>query len=119
MKRTLTKIGFAIGLLATITSCKSDDDTTIIEEECFEHFNYDETTHEGPADWANYCVAEGVVNECGSTVRQSPINIVNTIDDSSLSTLATDYTNSSTDILNNGHTIQFNYNGTATLDFGG
>jgi len=120
MKTTKMKLATvtAIALLLAITSCKSDDDNTQ-KKECFEHFNYDSSTHEGPADWANYCVAAGVVNECGSTVRQSPINIVNAVSDDNLTDLSTTYANSSTDILNNGHTIQFNYNGTATLNFDG
>lgn len=107
-----------IGLISV--SCSSDDGSST-KAECIEHFNYDETTVEGPSSWDNYCVADGSVNQCGSVVRQSPINITGAVMDPTLPMLDIQYSTSSTDILNNGHTIQFNYNGplTSTLNFGG
>jgi carbonic anhydrase len=99
-----------------IVSCNKDEDEP---ETCLEHFNYDATSEEGPTHWDQYCVDAGTANECGSTVRQSPINVVNEVIDGTLGALNTNYSNSTTDILNNGHTIQFNYNGTATFNIDG
>jgi len=122
--RKIIKLKFltvaALCLALTIFSCSNDDDVIEIIESCFKHFNYDNSTEEGPSHWDNYCVAEGTVNECGSIVRQSPINITGAVDDANLSDLNIAYTNSTTDIINNGHTIQFNYNGpSSTFTFKG
>ncbi|CAM1343622.1 carbonic anhydrase [Tenacibaculum amylolyticum] len=100
------------------TSCNSDANNDPSETDCIEDFNYDDTTKEGPSNWYNFCVAEGE-NQCGSTVRQTPVDIVGTIDDPMLTDLNFNYEASTTDIINNGHTIQFNYNGSATLNLQG
>lgn len=100
----------SIFLLFAVSSCNDDDDQQPVAE-CFDHFGYDENMTNGPSNWDNYCVAAGTVNECGSIERQSPINITGAISDATLSNLDITYNNSSTDIINNGHTIQFNYNG--------
>ncbi len=106
---------FAIfSFLILFPSCQSDDDA---EEACFDHFNYDDTTSMGPADWADYCVAEGTENACGSFIRQSPIDIVGATVDPALQSLTTLYENSPVDIINNGHTVQFNYLAATSLTF--
>ncbi len=110
-----TKLLF-LTLFVFFVACNDDDNTET--EDCFEHFNYDLTSDYGPSNWDNYCVDVGVVNQCASIVSQSPIDIdITETVDVNLETLNTDYDYSTIDILNNGHTIQFNYNGLATLNF--
>lgn len=107
----------ALFLLFGITSCDDDDDkdnNTETETVCVETFGYNADAIDGPSNWDNYCVPEGTVNECGSVERQSPINIVGAVGDSTLTDLNVLYTESSTDIINNGHTIEFKYNGDAS-----
>tara|TARA_R110001583_G_scaffold12410_6_gene55169 strand:+ start:14808 stop:15644 length:837 start_codon:yes stop_codon:yes gene_type:complete len=67
------------------------------------HWSY--SGHDGPTNWAN------LANEyqlCGSGQNQSPIDIQSTVK-SNLFKLNADYYNVPLQILNNGHTIQFNY----------
>lgn len=70
------------------------------------HWGY--TGHEGPANW-------GLLAEeyrlCGSGTNQSPINI-NTATGSNLFKLDFNYSSVPLQIVNNGHTIQINYNTT-------
>ena len=106
------KVATLFFVMLTVVSCKKDEEPTT-EEICIEHFNYEDTTEEGPSNWENYCVSEGT-NECGSVERQSPIDIIGAVNDTHLSVLDIAYTTSTTDIVNNGHTIQFNYNGPAS-----
>ena len=116
--KNLVIIPLCLGLITV--SCKKDEDNPISEPECIEHFSYDESAEDAPSKWENYCVADGGINECGSVVRQSPINIVGGVEDLDLPFLTPIYNESYTDIVNNGHTIQFNYHGaSSTLDFGG
>ncbi|PKP31140.1 MAG: carbonic anhydrase [Bacteroidetes bacterium HGW-Bacteroidetes-17] len=74
------------------------------------------TGESGPENWKNLC--DGYT-ACGG-VAQSPINFVtNTIEKSdSLSPLNIIYKSSKTDIINNGHTVQFNTSGDNTLLLG-
>ncbi|MDY8134560.1 carbonic anhydrase family protein [Aquimarina sp. 2201CG5-10] len=71
------------------------------------HFEYEGSS--GPDNWFSLC--NGAWSDCGGNV-QSPINIVtnSTLEDDSINNINTNYAKSSTDIFNNGHTIQFNYN---------
>lgn len=115
---TLKNITISFFLLTTL-SCENDDDSVPEEEACFEHFNYDLASQEGPLNWDNYCVEVSSENQCGSIVRQSPINVVGVVNDNTLFALNKTYETTATDIFNNGHTIQFNYNNTASLNFGG
>ncbi|MEO1030722.1 MAG: carbonic anhydrase family protein [Bacteroidota bacterium] len=105
-----------LSLSIVMTSCNNDN---TLDVECFDDFNYDDTTDEGPASWFNYCTDDGTINECGSTTRQSPIDISGVVNDPTLQSLSTLYANSITEIINNGHTLQFNYNGTGTVNFQG
>jgi len=106
----------------TIVSCSKEDEpvpATIVVaapvETCTDHFDY-----ENPNNWSHVCTTNNTPNECGSTYRQSPIDIVGAVADATLPILSPIYSSSSTDIVNNGHTIQFNYNGAASdFTFGG
>ncbi len=65
--------------------------------------------NEGPENWKNLC--DGF-SDCGGTV-QSPVNI-NTQDvviNESLDSIQFEYTQSPVEIINNGHTVQFNVSG--------
>lgn len=108
---------FILSILLSFSGCKNDDDITIEDETCIDHFDYSSTGEAGPGNWSNYCVEAGQTNQCGSIERQSPIDIVNATTKNSLSKLLTNYNQSTTDIFNNGHTIQFNYKGDASLTF--
>ncbi|NAS12945.1 carbonic anhydrase [Poritiphilus flavus] len=109
---------FTFALLFLMSSCKKDE-VDPLQVACLDDFNYDNGTDEGPANWLYYCVDDGIANECGSTSRQSPINIFGALHNPVLQALSTAYTSSTTEIINNGHTIQFNYKGTGTLSFQG
>ncbi len=63
---------------------------------------------EGPEHWSMLCGDEWL--DCDGNA-QSPINIVTSsvIEDGDINNINTNYTNSTTDIINNGHTIQVNY----------
>ncbi len=64
---------------------------------------------EGPENWENLC--NGFF-ACGGN-SQSPINIVtnDVIKENNLSVINFNYTNSTVDIINNSHTVQFNVSG--------
>lgn len=98
-----------------IVSCNTDNDDP--EKECIDHFSYDNSAIDGPEFWNQYCVDDGTENQCKSTERQSPINITGAIDNPNLEVFTTNYLDSTTEIINNGHTIQFNYKGNAKLTF--
>lgn len=70
--------------------------------------NFEYEGEEGPAHWADLCGNAWLDCEGKS---QSPINILtnNVIEDDNINNINTNYTLSSTDIYNNGHTVQFNY----------
>ena len=67
------------------------------------HWSY--SGHEGPTHWSNLADEYQL---CGSGQNQSPIDIQSTVK-SNLFKLNADYYNVPLQILNNGHTIQFNY----------
>lgn len=65
--------------------------------------------HDGPENWMNLC--DGF-NACGGQA-QSPINIVSSkaVANETLKAIEINYSVSSVDIINNGHTVQFNMHG--------
>ncbi|MDC1161829.1 carbonic anhydrase family protein [Tenacibaculum sp.] len=71
------------------------------------HFDYEGST--GPEFWANLCGEDW--KDCAGN-SQSPINIItnNVINDGTINNINTNYTVSTIDVINNGHTLQFNYN---------
>ncbi|WP_282085602.1 carbonic anhydrase [Aquimarina algiphila] len=70
--------------------------------------NFEYEGLEGPEFWANLCGDEWV--DCGGNA-QSPINIITSAvtEDGSINNININYGESTTDIINNGHTVQFNY----------
>jgi len=80
-----------------ISSCAPDSD----EVNC-DTYKWEYAGDEGPDTWFQ-CSAE-----CGGN-SQSPINIVNAVADNSLSALESSYQAVPVNLINNGHTIQFDY----------
>lgn len=67
------------------------------------HFTYE--GEDGPENWAGLCEEWA---ECGEGQAQSPINIETVIEDPSLRALDFRWGKTTTNIVNNGHTVQFN-----------
>ena len=102
----------ALLLLFVVTSCKDSD--KVIPIECTGiHWTYEGV--EGPEHWDDLCV--GYVS-CGGR-SQSPVDIVNVVADAGLSAIAANYHESATHILNNGHTIVFNYDAGSEITVNG
>lgn len=76
------------------------------------HFEYEGAN--GPDNWSGICGNDW--QDCGGH-SQSPINIQtrNVIENDDLDDLEFNYSNSFTKIINNGHTIQFDYSSGSTL----
>lgn len=76
------------------------------------HFEYEGSN--GPDNWSSICGNEW--QDCGGH-SQSPINIQtsNVVENDNLEDLEFNYSNSFTKIINNGHTIQFDYGSGSTL----
>lgn len=93
-------------------SCKDDD--KVIPTDCTDiHWTYEGA--EGPDHWSELCTG---YSDCAG-VSQSPVDIRNTVLDASLAAIPKSYTNSKTAILNNGHTIQFTYDGGSSITVNG
>ena len=92
-----------------ISACKKDDDEPLFCDEFHWGYNADN----GPDTWSN------CFSDCDSAA-QSPINISTSVAtaDTSLQTLNTQYNDQAIEILNNGHTVEFEYksNGTFTVN---
>lgn len=70
------------------------------------HFEY--SGESGPENWASLCGEDW--KDCNGK-EQSPINIVtNDVVTANLFDVSFGYNSSTVDIINNGHTVQFNYN---------
>ncbi len=114
----ILSLTFVLGLF----SCESDhmetEESTILLNEKYNsktecHFEYEGV--EGPEFWETLC--NGGWTDCGG-VEQSPINIVKqeAVKDNDLDPINTNFNSSVTNIFNNGHTIQFNYDpGSTTI----
>lgn len=92
--------------------CKKDDDK--IPESC-EGIHWEYEGEEGPSHWGELCV--GYSDCAGST--QSPVDIKGAVADATLAAIAKSYGTSKTSILNNGHTIQFNYDAGSSITVNG
>lgn len=128
MKPTFFKYLVASVLIYGITSCENES-TDIQDQEINQemnkkgetflgnsfygrssgsdcHFEYEGLS--GPDFWADLCGEDW--KDCGGN-SQSPINIKtrDVGEDNNINNINTNYTTSTTKILNNGHTIQFNY----------
>ena len=77
------------------------------------HWTYE--GHEGPEHWGDLSHNFGM---CKDGMAQSPINISN-VTSAALSDIETDYKKTSLDVVNNGHTIQVNYNNGSTINVDG
>jgi len=89
----------------------------VSEKDCKDiHWSHHEG-EEGPENWQNLC--DGFA-DCGGKV-QSPINIVtkNVKSDVKLLTPDFSYDKSKVDIINNGHTVQFNISGNNSVKLKG
>ncbi|GAA4275846.1 carbonic anhydrase [Aquimarina mytili] len=126
MKTNILKYALVFGLLSIFTSCENQQidtqdqnqevlkyDETSLSDAYFGrksssgcHFEYEGSS--GPEFWADLCGDDW--KDCGGN-SQSPINIITdaVLEDESINNINTNYTISSTNIFNNGHTIQFNY----------
>lgn len=124
---TMKKINYVLSLTLALGlfSCENDhmetDESSILSYEEYSsksecHFEYEGP--EGPQFWETLC--NGNWMDCGGVV-QSPINIVKqeAIKDDSLDPISTNFNPSVTRILNNGHTIQFNYDSGSTITLNG
>ncbi len=92
-----------------IPAC-SDDDDDLEEPHTCDAFHWE---YEGEgATWGSCFM------ECGGQA-QSPVNITQTVEDQSLSELQMNYTDVPIHLLNNGHTIQFEYETGSQLQVNG
>ena len=99
---------------------KVDDAGNIITEaagnDCEDvHWEYD--GEEDPSHWGDLCLG---YMDCGGDV-QTPIDVVtaDVVADNALSALSTNYLDTETDLINNGHTIQLNYESGSVLTLNG
>lgn len=70
---------------------------------------------EGPAYWAELCVDFA---SCGGE-QQSPVNIAGSTDDNNLTAITRNYAATQAHIVNNGHTVQFNYDNGSEITLAG
>ncbi len=123
----MKKINYILSLTLALGlfSCENDhmetEEAAIVSNERYNsksecHFEYEGA--EGPEFWETLCNADWM--DCGG-VEQSPIDIVRqeAIGDDSLDPIDTNFNSSVTNILNNGHTIQFNYDPGSTTTLNG
>lgn len=88
-------------LISTVTAITLLSGVTWADETA-SHWGY--TGHNSPAEWGN--ISEKY-RECGAGLNQSPINITHSLH-ADLPPLTPSYESNSTDIVDNGHTIQIN-----------
>ncbi len=120
--KTLNKWILSVFVVFALVSCNTTQQKQTNQEDHKAHEKgHVHWTHatgeEGPENWKN--LTEDFL-ACGGTV-QSPIDIitdsVNKVD--SLLPLTLNYSTTNVDIINNGHTVQFNVNGNNTLSIEG
>lgn len=80
------------------------------------HWGY--TGHEGPQNWGTLSADYGM---CKAGKSQSPINISSAIsvESKSLEKIGFDYTTGISSVINNGHTIQVNFDAGSTITLDG
>lgn len=98
-----TKIAiYLIGFfaLSVFWACKGDINPHA--SDCTDvHWSY--TGEKGPAHWVDLCSG---FSACGGAT-QSPVNIQGALENANLSAILFNYTSTSTEIENNGHTLEF------------
>lgn len=77
--------------------------------------NFEYEGKEGPEFWSSLCSGEW--EDCAGNV-QSPIDIITSsvVEDGGINNININYEESQVSIINNGHTIQFNYDGGSSAD---
>lgn len=95
------------------TSMDSDD--SMAEEKTDEKPHWSYEGEEGPAFWGDLSPAWAA---CGTGVEQSPIDL-SSPDDADLADIVFNYSPSDLTILNNGHTIQANYDAGSSIELDG
>ena len=124
MKKTISLFTALLTLLllsscggSTKKSSNQEDKTHVEKKDCNHvHWSYHDSAT-GPSNWANLC--EGFSACAGSS--QSPVDIKTSgvITDNNLEKPQFNYGQTKTDIINNGHTIQFNVDGNNTVKLNG
>lgn len=92
-----------------ISSCKKDDDDPVVD--CND-YQWEYEGIDGPDTWVN-CYPD-----CGGT-SQSPVNITGAVVDPGLTALETHYEDVPIELINNGHTVEFDYETGSTLKLNG
>lgn len=105
-KNSLSLSTLAIALLLLLSACTPKPEemhVTTSQAEAHPHWTYE--GEEGPAYWGDIDVSYAT---CGTGQSQSPINITSPSEED-LANVALYYQSSELNILNNGHTVQANY----------
>lgn len=96
---------FSLSIL--VSSCRNDDETA----DC-DTYEWEYVAPADPETW-QLCSAD-----CGGQ-EQSPINITGVVSDNNLNALVTDYQSAPIGLVNNGHSIQFDYDAGSTINING
>ena len=100
------------GSFVLLSSCTQDD--KVIPTDCTgSHWEYEGM--DGPQNWDDLCTG---YLDCGGH-QQSPIDISKSFNDPALSAITYSYTPTAANILNNGHTIQFNQDAGSSITLSG
>lgn len=96
----MKKINLSLFLSGALffSACQKDEEMTL---DC-DAFEWEYEGSGAPSNWS------GCFLDCGGNV-QSPINIVNAIDDAQLSSITHAYEDAPFEFFNNGHTVEFEY----------
>ncbi len=128
MKRKLSLAALLLALFV-FTSCSKEQEPATqkkaaetteqkaAKDDCADvHWSH-QPGEDGPENWKNLC--DGFA-DCGGTV-QSPIDIVTgkAVKGDKLAAIEFNYGKSKVDIINNGHTVQFNVSGNNTVKLNG
>jgi len=111
--RNIQRIASVMVLVLVAGSCIENVIIDIPEDCTGIEWHYE--GHSGPGNWQNLCLGFA---ECGG-LAQSPINITTPPASSGQGGITLNYTTSITNIVNNGHTIQFNYSPGSTMSWRG
>jgi carbonic anhydrase len=103
------KTAFLCFLLLFVWSCKKDK---TVDESC-QKWEYEGAN--GPDHWVSLCDDYA---DCKG-IFQSPVNITNVLFDPSLKALALNYSDTKTKIVFNGHTIEFEVEGSSKITLNG
>lgn len=106
LKKSLSSL--TIGCSLVLFSCNGTDEKVLPSCDGV-HWEYE--GEDGPAHWGELCVD---YTPCGGKV-QSPIDLTGAVTDATLPTIPKTYASSATHIVNNGHTIQFNYDAGSSI----